>query len=141
MSGMTPKREIGVALALGSIACFVIWVVYLIPLMPPTSSDKWPLYLLFFTLPLPQVFRVYRYIRKGMQPEKVARSMGYNIFSGLPNAIISAYLLIKGLHHRRDTFIFPLIYTLAGMYLVLSIQFFWRAIKAPRGQAPLAKSS
>jgi hypothetical protein len=141
MSGMTSKHYLGVALAFGPISCFVIWVVYLIPLMPRTHAGKWPLYLLFFVLPLPQVFRVCRYIRKGMQPEAKAMSKGYHVFSGLPWAIISAYLLIVGLHHRRETFVFPLLYAVTAICLIFSVQSFYLAAKAPRGQPTLVKPS
>ena len=141
MSEMRSKRYFGVAVAFGPISCFVLWMVYLIPLTPPTHSGRWPLYLLFFVLPLPQVFRVCRYIRKGMLPETKAMLKGYHVFSGLPWAIISAYLLILGLHHRRETFVFSHVYAVTGICLIFSLQSFYCAAKAPPGQPPLAKSS
>lgn len=139
MSGMAPKRKLAV-IRYSSMACFIIWGAILIPRMPPTHSYKWVLYLLFYALPLPMVFVLYLYIRACMLPYAKTKSIGFHIFSGLPWGLIAIWLVRSGLPHRRDPFVFPYICAVAGMFLALSIVFFYRAAKAPREQPPSAQA-
>lgn len=65
MLTMTPKRALWEALATVCVPSLVIWAVLLYFLR--LQLDEWPLYLLFFALPLPLFFPIYNRYRTGVK--------------------------------------------------------------------------
>jgi hypothetical protein len=134
---MSPSKAFWQAVATVLLPSLLFWTVAGIVLRETFDSDVLLLYLIFFALPLPLIYPIYRRYRAGIRLGGVARSPRYYFAAAVSCLLLSGVYVAEGFsrHRRPGELFFPL--AMAACWIGLAGNHFYRAIKAKTATPPL----
>jgi hypothetical protein len=101
MSLMTPTSAFLEAVATVCIPTLVVWGLLLYSVRTNARPDEWPVYLIFFALPLPLIFPIYRrYLRSPVVGQEL-RPRTYFVRAAATAVVGSAYIVSTLLRHME----------------------------------------
>ncbi len=129
---MTPTRAFWEAFATVCIPSLVIWGLALCFVSPITRADEWPLWLMFFLLPLPLIYPVYKRYLKGTARAPALRTRRYHLMAAMSYAALSiAYAVQIFIYRvRKPNEFFPI--AMGICWCGLTARQVWLAVKAGR---------
>jgi uncharacterized membrane protein YhdT len=129
---MNANKALWQAIATVCIPNLIFWIVVALLVHRGTAFEDWPLYLLFFAIPLPLIYPVYRRYKRSPSAATSTYSPRQHRNIALLYALLAiAYITIGGLPRRFGWHRFYLV-GLAIVWIGLATIQIYRAIQAKR---------